>query len=383
LYASRRSRLRPAIIVFILVSFILAACGARGTNTNWPGLSTDGSNVYLAYGPQVLAFDVESQQQKWVYPTEPGSNLLFFAAPSVQDGRVILGDYGATSGPFSPQLRVTLYALNGAGPGMPTELWKNSSLATGSIVAPPLQVGDQVFIGTGNNSVLAVDANSGELLWPAPFETEHSIWGKPAYRDGVLYVVSLDSTVYAIEASSGQEQWRRKMDGALASAPVMNEDMLYVASFDQQLHALDIGTGEELWAAAAEDWIWSSPAYDQGVVYYADAKGKVYAVDGETGRPIWDHELGKLVQTSPVVFDEMVYVGSAGDAESGDGLLTALSAADGQELWRTTTPAPIYTTPVIVDSSIVVAPQGEADSAVLMAFNLETGNRQWEVPRPG
>jgi outer membrane protein assembly factor BamB len=380
LYASRRSRLRPAIIIFILASLILAACGARGTNSNWPGLSTDGSNVYLAYGPRVLAYDVAAQQQKWVYPTEPSNNLFFFAAPSVQDGRIIFGDYGATSGPFSPQLKVTLYALNGSGQGMPTELWKNSSLVTGSIVAPPLQVGDQVFIGTGDNLVLAIDANSGKLLWPAPFETEHSIWGKPAYRDGVLFVVSLDSTVYAIEASTGQEKWRQKMGGALASAPIMNSDMLYVASFDRKLHALDINTGEERWAAAADDWIWSSPAYDRGVVYFVDAQGKVYAVDGVTGDLTWEHELGESVQTSPVISDEAVYIGSEGDAELGQGLLTALSTADGQELWRTITPAPLYTTPVIVGNTIIAALQGE--STVLMGFDLGTGNQVWEVPRP-
>jgi outer membrane protein assembly factor BamB len=388
LYASKRPRFRTAIFIFIIVSLILVACGTRGLNTNWPGLSTDGRRVYVAYGPGILAYDAATQEEVWSYSPE-SAGLSFYAAPSIQGDRVIFGDYGSSSS-FSPKVVVTLYAQTVTTSTTDDELqvttddlWEKSELVSGSIVASPLQVGNTVYVGTGDNLVHAVDAEKGELLWPEPFETGHSIWGKPAFKDGVLFVNSLDKTVYAIDAEKGQELWHKDLDGALAGSPVVNLDLLYVASFDRQLHALDVEKGEEVWSFTAEDWIWSAPAYAQGVVYFADAKGNVFAVDGETGELQWDHAIGRPIQTSPVVVDDIVYVGSGSepDSEVDDGVLTALNAEDGEEIWSASIPAPLYTTPVVVDDVVVVAIQSE--SALLMAFELNSGEKAWTyIPQP-
>lgn len=380
MYAAKRPRSARSLIILLLVaSIILVACGRTGINTNWPGLSTDGGMVYVAYGPGVIAYDAFTQEQAWQLHDEEG-RAQFYAAPSIKDGRVIVGDYGASSS-FSPRVNVSLYALPAEQSGIPVSLWKKEQLANGSIVASPLQVGDRVFVGTADNFVYALNANTGELLWPEPFETGDSIWGKPAFKDGLLVVNSLDKTVYGIDAESGSERWRRELGGALASAPVVNLNLVYVASFDRNLHALDLETGEEVWAAAAEDWIWSAPAYSDGVVYFADAKGNVFAVDGESGERMWVHPIDKPIQTSPVVVDDVIYVGSEADGELSEGLLTALAANGGDVIWQKRIPAPLYTTPVVVDDVIVVAIQ--AESALLMAFDLENGDEAWTIPQPG
>lgn len=381
LYAAERPRLRPAILVFIVASFFLAACGARVANANWPGLSTDGERAYVAYGPGVIAYDVEAQEQVWSFPEEPGASLQFFAAPSVQDGRVIVGDYGESGGFFSPSLVVSVYALDGDGQGTPEILWTDSDVAQDRIVAPPLQVGDRAFVGTADNFVLALDAVTGDLQWE--FETEHSVWAQPSYKDGVLFVASLDQTVYALDAESGAELWRRQLGGALAGRPVVDSGLVYVASFDNQVHALDVESGEEQWAAPAEDWVWGAPTLADGVVYFADISGNVFAVEADTGNPVWSQQVAGAVQTSPVVVDDVVYVASGTvdeEEETEQGTLVALAVADGQELWQENTPAPLYSTPIVVGDSIVVAMQSEA--ALLMAFGLENGGQQWVFAPP-
>jgi outer membrane protein assembly factor BamB len=372
--------LRPAIFILIFASYLLISCGTTGTNTNWPGLSTDGQNVFVAYGPGVIAYDVENQTQEWFFPQEANRALQFFAAPSVEDGRIIFGDFGVPGGMFSPGVIVTLYALENSDAGIPTTIWSKDDLVEGQVIAPPLQIGSQVFVGTSDNYLFALDAESGEKQWE--FETDHSIWGQPAFKDGVLFVASMDKTIYALEAETGQELWHTGLGGALASSPVTNTDLLYVASFDGRLHALDMTTGGEVWSAGAEDWIWDSPAFADGVVYYADVKGNVYAVDGTTGDQIWTQQLSQAVQTSPVVVNDKVYIAAQGDiaAEAPQGTLTALSVADGAQLWQKTAPASLYTTPVVVDDAIIVALQSE--SALLIAYNLETGDQQWIAPPP-
>ena len=380
MYAAKRPLRRPAIFLLIIASYLLVACGTTGTNTNWPGLSTDGEKVYVAYGPGVIAYDPETQSQTWSFPAEANRALQFFAAPSVQDGRIIIGDFGASGGMLSPGVVVTLYALNDTGQGSPGSLWKNDKLVSDRVVAPPLQVGDQLFVGTANNFLIAIDAASGEKQWE--FEAGHSIWGQPAFKDGILYVASLDRTVYALEAKTGQEVWRTALGGALASSPVVNTNLVYVASFDNKLHALDIKTGKEKWSAPAQDWIWDSPAFADEIVYYADIKGNVFAVDGITGEQLWSQQINHPIQTSPVIVGNTVYIAAEGDIEAEEprGTLTALAADTGQELWQKTAPGPLYTTPVIVGDSIVVTLQSEA--ALLIGFDLETGVQQWVYTPP-
>ncbi|MEJ2746744.1 MAG: PQQ-binding-like beta-propeller repeat protein [Anaerolineae bacterium] len=380
MYAAKRPLRRPAIFLLILASYLLIACGTSGTNTNWPGLSTDGEKVYVAYGPGVIAYNVAEQKQDWFFPQEASRTLQFFAAPSVENGRVIFGDFGASGGLTNPKIIVTLYALDESGQGYPNTLWARNDIVSDRVVASPLQIGDRVYVGTANNFLIALDATNGDEKWR--FETGHSIWGRPAYKDGVLFVASMDKTIYALEAETGQELWHTGLGGALASSPVTNTNLVYVASFDGRLHALDMTTGSEVWSAGAEDWIWDSPAFADGVVYYADIKGNVYAVDGETGSQIWTQQIGQAIQTSPVVVGDKVYIAAQGDinVEMPQGTLTALDTATGEQVWQVTAPASLYTTPVVVGSDIIVALQSE--SALLIGFDLETGSQQWVFAPP-
>jgi outer membrane protein assembly factor BamB len=379
LYQAKRPIKRPAIIFFIIAAFILAACSTSFTTGNWPGLSTDGQKVFVAYGPSVIAYDVVNQSQAWTFPQEP-SRVPIFAAPSVQDGQIVVGDFGAPGGFLSPGNVVTIYSLQDVEQGTPTTLWSANEVTQASIVASPLQVGDRVFIGTADNHILALDAANGNLLWD--FEVGNSVWGQPAYKDGVVFVAVLDKRVYALDVESGQPVWDEPatLEGALASQPVVDTDLVYVTSFDGQLHALSLSSGELVWSANGQDWIWGAPTLVDGVVYFVDVQGNVYAVDGDTGEPIWSQNMGLSVDTSPVVVNNTIYIASQGNIDTGQGMLTALDIADGRQLWQQTTPGPLHTTPVVVEDTIVVALQ--SDSALLIGFDLETGAQQWQYLPP-
>lgn len=383
MYTAERPRLRPVILFLVIVGWLLVGCAGQVTNTSWPGLATDGTNVYVAYGPRVLAYNVAERQLDWSFPTET-ARAQFFAAPSLHDNRVVFGDYGAAGGFFSPGIVVSVYALENRGEGEPVLLWTEGGVARDRIIAPALQVDDRIFIGTADNYLLALDAQTGDVQWE--FETGHSIWAQPAYKDGTLFIASLDKTVYALTADTGQELWRATLGGAIAGQPITDTDLVYVASFDRKLHALDISTGQERWTAEASDWIWGSPALADGVVYFADARGNVYAVSAETGEQLWSQSLQEAVQTSPVVADDKVYIASQGQVteaaneEARQGSLFALSTADGQQLWKESTPAPLYTTPVVVEDAVVVVLQ--SDAALLIGFDRESGARLWDFLLP-
>jgi outer membrane protein assembly factor BamB len=343
-------------------------------------LSTDGERLYLANGTSVSSYFADDQSLAWSYPAEPQANKLFFAAPSIEGDRVIFGDYGVAGGFLSPSVTVSVYAVeNVDNGGVAPEEWTQSADINDKIVAPPLQVGDRVFVGTADNYVLAMDAATGDVLWN--FETGHSIWGQPAFRDGILFVTSMDRNIYALEADTGQELWNASFAGAIAAGPILNDDLVYVSDFDSQIHALDIQTGDERWAASAENWIWGAPTYADGVVYYADIEGNVFAVDALSGEAIWQNNTPGAVQTSPVVAGDKVYVASEGESsDTPVGALRAFSVDDGRELWTAVAPAPLFTTPVIIDGTVIVALKSEA--AVMMAYDGDTGGQLWTIASP-
>jgi outer membrane protein assembly factor BamB len=381
LFNIRRPLSRSYLLSFlILVSLVLVACGDIVGAENWPGMSANGDRVYVAHGERVTAVDVVARQQLWSFPQESGI-ARFYAAPSLQDGRLIIGDYGASQGFFSPGLRVTIYALEDTNAGPPRLLWETAEPARGRVVAPPLQAGNQVFIGTDDNELIALDSQTGAVRWR--FDTGHSVWGQPLYNEGILYVASLDKTLYALNPETGEELWRRLFTGALAGRPVFYDGRLYVGSFAQQVHVLDAATGEEVWVAAAGDWVWGSPVVVDGVLYYADISGNVFVVDAASGDRIWVQNVPGAVQADPVVTDEAVYVVSATAAANGGGMpeqgvVTAFAADDGRVLWQHTVRAPLYTTPVVVGESLVVVV--DSDDALLHLYNLRDGSLQWTMP---
>lgn len=382
LYLKRRPLLRPALVALALAGLMLAACGSRIANQSWPGLSTDGEKLYLANGSTVTVYFADNQEIAWSFPAEPKANQQFYAAPSVDDDRVIFGDYGVPGGFLSPGVTVSLYAVENIDDGgAAPEEWVQSADFNDKIVAPPLQVGDTVYVGTADNFVFALDAATGEKVWPAPFETGHSVWGQPAYRDGVLLVTSMDRSLHALDAETGQELWQTTFAGAVAAGPILNEEFIYVSDFDSKVHALDIQTGEEQWSAPAGNWVWGAPAYADGVIYYADVDGNVFAADASTGAEIWQAKTPGAVQTSPVVAGEIIYVASEGESsEVPAGALRAFAVEDGRELWTTIAPAPLFTSPVVVDDAVVVALQSE--TAMLIAYDRNTGGQLWTIAPP-
>lgn len=378
----RRPLRRPALWLLIVAAGVLflSACSGQIANTNWAGLSTDGSQVYLAFGPRVLAYNPETETRSWIFPAETEAAIQFYSAPSAEEGQVVFGDYGRAGGFFSPRVTVSVYGIENVDSGVPSELWTNSESATDRIVAPPLQVEDQVFVGTADNHILALNAADGSEIWD--YETNHAIWGQPSYRDGTLYVSSMDWSVYALNADSGELIWQTPLGGALASRPVLGDDFLYVSSFDGSVHALDIASGEVQWSSTlAPDWVWGAPALADGIIYYSDIQGNVYAADAETGDEVWTMSTGNRVQSSPVVVGDTLYIASQIEGDVPSGSLTAYSTADGSQKWSQPTTAPLLATPVVVGDDTIVVGLQNADT-LLIGFDLATGQELWRYSLP-
>ena len=91
------------LILATLVSMLLTACGAVPLN-NWPGMTTDGTNVYLADGQFVYTVQVSNGQELTTkaadgttiplrFPAKADGNISVYGAPALtSDGQLIFGN---------------------------------------------------------------------------------------------------------------------------------------------------------------------------------------------------------------------------------------------------------------------------------------------------
>lgn len=138
--------------------------------------------------------------------------------------------------------------------------------------------------------------------------------GTPRGRKDLVFVVAYDDTVYAVAADTGEIVWRRRFENPLKpgteatylcpntqnTTPVVDPrtGTLYVLTSDGRLHSLSTSTGEEL--APATDFVppfartWSLNLVD-GVIYTPVTRGCGGAV-------LWKASVSGPVNSGPITY---------------------------------------------------------------------------------
>src|SRR6185437_5575745 len=102
------------------------------------------------------------------------------------------------------------------------------------------------------------------LVWYADYDTNLSQDGTPLYIDGVIYVSTAWSKVYAFEVATGRKLWEYdpKVPGQWAvnvCCGLVNRGIaawqgkIYVGTLDGRLVAIDARTGKEAWSTVTVD----------------------------------------------------------------------------------------------------------------------------------
>ena len=284
-------------------------------------------------------------------------------------------------------------------------LWK---FGAGGEVGSPAVSRDTVYIGSSDNYVYALDADTGTEKWK--FETGRQVLSSPAVYGGTVYIGSNDNYVYALDADTGTEKWKFETGGQIGSSPAVSRDTVYISSWDHYVYALDADTGTEKWKFETGSAITrSSPAVYGGTVYIGSGDNYVYALDADTGTEKWKFETGRQVLSSPAVYGGTVYIGAgdnacALDADTGtekwkynigggigsrsspavsgdtvyigsnDNYVYALDADTGAEKWKFETGGWIYSSPAVSGGTVYI----ESNDDYVYALDADTGTEKWK-----
>ena len=279
--------------------------------------------------------------------------------------------------------------------GSPTRLW-SIKIDAGSnrarLASAPVVADGRVFMVDVDAVVTAYDANTGAKVWASPIHTDKQnvaarFGGGVSYFAGKLFATSGLGDVVALNAADGARLWRVKPGGPLRGAPTLANGIAYVLSQDSQIFALDQADGSVEWTQSASlesQGVFgvAAPASSQGTVVAGFASGELNAYRYENGRLLWQDALSRTSAStsvsalSDIDADPVIDQGRAYAIGQG-GRLVAIDLGTGQRLWEQNF-ASIANPWVAGDWLFVVT-----DDARLICVAKQSGKVRWltQLPR--
>ncbi|MGD8453146.1 MAG: PQQ-binding-like beta-propeller repeat protein [Phycisphaerae bacterium] len=399
--------------------------------------------------------DAATGQRLWQYDMEAG----VWASPAIIDGKVFLGN---TDGEmiivrhgreleelarqdlrraiYTPAVAVddtlyivtqrTLYAISAAGADpsrwpmfrgdtqltgvavseLPDELAVRWRQDLGEAISATAAIGDdRVYIGTQDDTFVALDLTDGHVLWR--YKADGAIEASPTLiRDLVIFGTDT-GTMHACVAATGECRWKFETKGRIVSSVNWQNDRLVFGSYDGHLYCLSIDTGKPLWEYETGDRLHATPAISGSNVFIGGCDAHLHVVNLTDGQLVRKIALDSVTGCSPAIDGPHVYLGTYGeqvlaiDWQAGnvlwrfedkdnaypflssaaltpkavliggrDKCVRALDRETGKQLWMFETRGDIDASPVVVGQRVFI---GSEDS-ILYALNLADGSKAWQ-----
>jgi outer membrane protein assembly factor BamB len=211
----------------------------------------------------------------------------------------------------------------------------------------------------GENGIIAVDAETGKLLWSKEWSADLG------YKDGVLFAVHYPN-IDALDAKTGELLWSKEYLDVGWSTPIIFGNTLFVSTpYDRYVVAIDTENGALRWkyefnrtdfvTEDSSDYYFGDPVVNGNIVvfgYYAlhsiytepimrepyepepeleepvVMKGLI-ALDTKTGKEVWEYAQSEEYSPFyPFLCKDLVYI------YVGQGDIIALSVESGEEVWK-------------------------------------------------
>lgn len=215
-----------------------------------------------------------------------------------------------------------------------------------------------------------------DVAWK--FETGGALKAQPAVVDGTVYVTSTDSNVYAVSASSGDEQWSVGTNQGLVSTPAVGNGIVFVATRAGRVLALSAGTGSGQWVFSRDDRVFTPTLYGGSLFVSEDNwPYTVYSLSASSGDVRWkvdldDDDFEVRALFSPAVWDDDLYIQSSNDGE-----LLSVNTNDGSTNWKVSIGRyPTFSSAAVSDGNVYL---GNDNRSAVTALNTNDGSENWKL----
>jgi outer membrane protein assembly factor BamB len=219
---------------------VLTVLEARNGSTRW---SDQVSNQLTRFVGAIRDNDrliVSSDSEAFYYDIATGTlKARHQLAIVVNTAPVKLGDilvYGSANGQVLGHLTLNGFRQWGA-------------MTSGQIESDPLALGapneGRAAIISSGGDIIVVDGATGLISSRARIALGAD--APLAANDALLFVASVDHSLYAIALNDGTIVWRERTGAPLHNAPVVYKDAVYCDMGETGLSAFDAASGEKLW----------------------------------------------------------------------------------------------------------------------------------------
>jgi outer membrane protein assembly factor BamB len=303
------------------------------------GPVTDGRYLFVARGRRIFAIDAMTGAKLATYD----GDYDFYAPPTivevagggaVNERLLMVGDTGGMlhALTFNPDNKAF------------ARKWL-SQPSEGGIYSAVCLAGDMAFFGADDGVLYALRASdpswaNAQTAWT--YRTNGEIKAAPAFWRGLVYFVSGDRHLYAVEAKTGILRWQLLTGRGLVqttaladavanrtlAAPVVANDKVYVAR-SRYLYAVSADSGLLRWRFAGDGDIVGSPSVSDRRLVIATRAGSVYCLHANTGQELWRFQTlgGEKFGAPPVATSDVAVVRSLW------GTLYTLDLATGKTRW--------------------------------------------------
>lgn len=308
-----------------------------------------GNTLYAAAGSRIYALDVASGNEKWKYPREGATGTFRPQPVLVGDTLVDVTDQGI------------FYGANIAN-GDHKWQYKMVRLTT---QGQPVSVGKFVVFKQSDDTLMALDAETGKLAWDKSFPVETGFNGPLLVLGNDVIFANNNNEMLSVSAVSEKLNWKRGFGNITPGImPSLYGENIYMYS-GQFLVAVNALRGTGRWQVNLGQDMDYGPAVSGAGMACVTREGKVYFFDLNGHRALREViDLGSGPACQPAA------VGSKYLIPTINGALNLVDPKDGSVLWS-------YAVRPVVD-----VPQNKQDMPVYAAGTL-IDNRILTVPAAG
>ena len=267
------------------------------------------------------------------------------------------------------------------------------------LTSPPIAADGKLYVIDTEARVSSFSMENGNRLWRVDLAPEiderfrlRELFSRPdpaqigfgggvAFDSGRLFVTSGFGFVAALDAETGEEIWRFRLQAPIRPPPTAYRGAVYFVTNTNEMIALDQATGARNWSyqsfeETARILSAASPAAAGDLVVAPFSSGEIVAFLADSGRAAWNDTLAQNAQLtalatlndiagSPVIDRGLIYVVSHA------GRLAAIDIRSGQRAWEVPV-ASLQMPWVAGDFIYLVSVDGE-----LVCINREDGAIAW------
>jgi outer membrane protein assembly factor BamB len=320
-----------SIFVVLISGLLLTACaGGASIVNNWPGISANDKNAYLASGGNIYAVNLTNGAEVWRYPEKQEANKNFYAPPALKNDLLVTGSYN--------------HELYGLDANTRVERWAFAK-ASNRWVASPLIIEDLIY-APNSDGTLYVLTLDGLLSWSVDIGGE--LWAQPATNGTLVFIPSLDHKLYAFDIASHVETWSVDLKGSLVNRVVLDEKGdLYIGNIAGQLFKIRADDGKILNETTLNAGIWTTPLILGDEIFLGDQKGNFYGIRLSNFEQHWVINTGAPVIASPIALEDgILYMNTEGN-------IVKLNN-QGLEQWRQQVDGELYANAVMAGDKILI-----------------------------